>query len=238
MYFLIDANLVAGYYLTRSLRSKKAAKRIESIIDYIRLHKDEHFIYIPNICIAEVVNVFIKYSYAKWNKKINGKKTIDSRIYKSLIDSFHNDIHNGKFMYHYELNRYHILGVNLVAPIDHHYKYSSKKNCRPMGTFDYLIMSMGIHLAHIHGRNNVCILSADTRMTDILKKCKSSIDNTIIKKLKLNIAKDVCGKAFSKELFPKHLNLKDCKNSDLIEIFGKWPLNIGKSKNKIYRYTG
>jgi hypothetical protein len=37
-----------------------------------------------------------------------------------------------------------------------------------MGTFDHLIISMGIHLAHIHGRENVAILSADDRLTDIL----------------------------------------------------------------------
>lgn len=240
MYFLIDANIAAGYYLPRSLSSLNARKRTEIIVDHVRSHRKDHFIYLPNICIAETISVFIKHTFGKWNNHIKNKGTIDKRVYSSLVSSFQQDIHNAKFIYHYELNRYHILGINLVAPIDHYFQISrkstkKKENTNPMKTFDHLVISMGINLVRIHGKDNVCILTADNRMSKVLDKCKSSIKSETINKLKLDTAEEVCGVPFSKDLFPKHLNLNNCKISELEEVFGKWPIEIGKF-NKVYRW--
>jgi len=242
MYFLLDANIVAGYYLPRSLNGKKAATRIEYILNHIR-SSGVHFLYIPNFCIAETISVFVKHSFGSWNrqvkKQVKGGRVLDKRVYEKLVRSFANDIHNGRFIYHYELNRYHILGINLVAPIDHYYKISrgNSNNARPAGTFDHLIISMGIHLAHIHGRENVCILTADRRLCQILDKCKSNIGAGTIDKLKLKIAEDVCGKPFSAELFPDHLDLERCKDKDLKRVFGEWPVKYCKKDvRNIYRW--
>lgn len=240
-YFLLDANITAAYYLPRSIRSKKAANNIEIILNHIRSFQN-HFLYIPNFCIAETFSVFMKHTFGHWNRHVRkhgaGKRTIDKRIYQNLVKSFETDIHNGKFMYHYELNRYHILGINLVAPIDHYYQMKRKKNVMPAGTFDHLIISMGVHLAHIHGRENVCILTADQRMSDLLDKCKSEIKKDTIRKLKLRIAEEVCGKPFSGKLFPHHLNLAICKERNLKEVFGTWPLESNKKCLKsVYRWT-
>lgn len=236
MFFLIDANVAAGYYLPRSLSSIKARSRIEMIIDYIRGHRKDHFIYIPNICIAETVSVLIKHSFGKWNRHVKSKGTIDKRVYKKLIASFQSDIHNAKFMYHYELDRYHVLGINIVAPIDHYFQIDKKGNINPMKTFDHLVISMGVNLVRIHGKDNVCILTADNRMSKVLEKCKSTISAKTIKKLKLNIAEEVCGLPFSSDLFPKHLHLGHCTKADLVSVFGEWPLEIGKFE-KVYRWT-
>lgn len=229
MYLLLDSNVTAGYYLPRSLDSRKAQSRIENIFWSNRSEKSEHFLYIPNFCIAEVFSVFMKHAFGKWNrhvKKIGG--TVDKRVYESLVKQFQEDIHNGKFIYHLELNRYHILGINLVAPIDHSYRmYKRKDNVSPCGTFDHLIISMGITLSHIHGRNNVCIISADDRLTDLLGKCSSISSPRTIERLKLDIAKEVVGHPFNKELFPKYLNLKTAKVSELKDVFGNWPLEVG-----------
>jgi|SaaInlStandDraft_4_1057021.scaffolds.fasta_scaffold17968_3 hypothetical protein len=225
MYFLIDANIAAGYYLPRSLNSKKARESIRLILNYVRTHPGEHFIYVPNICIAETFSVFMKHNFGQWNSHVKKKGTIDTRVYKSITRQFKKDIHNGQFMYHYELSRYHILGINLVAPIDHYYKISrGKKRVNPMGTFDHLIISMGIHLAHIHGRDNVCILSCDDRLIDILSKCKSHIPWNIVKKLGLNSAHELTGRRFGPKLFPKHLNLKGATKTEYERIFHTWPL--------------
>jgi len=238
MYFLLDSNVVAGYYLPKSLNSKKARKRIELILNFIREDKKDNFLYIPNFCVAEVFSVFMKYTYSAWNRHVKTKGTIDARIYNSLVNQFQSDIHNGKFFYHLELTRYHVLGINLVAPIDHYYQISrktdKKKRIVPMGTFDHLIISMGINLAHIHGPDNVCIISADDRLTNILDKCKSGISKQTIKKLKLQIAEEVTGKPFGPKLFPHHLNLKTATTTDLNKIFGEWPLPV-KKVPKVYR---
>jgi hypothetical protein len=236
MYFLLDSNVTAGYYLPRSLDSKKARKRIEIIFDSVRSKSTNHFFYIPNFCIAEVFGVFAKYCFGDWNLHVKGKGTIDPRLYVKLIRQFEKDIHNGKFLYHYELARYHILAVDLVAPVDHYFKISRsiKKLTKPMGTFDHLIIAMGIHLSHIHGQENICILSADDRLTAILKKCKSNIPKNTLKKLKLDIASEITGKPFGPGIFPRFINLKTAKDKDLEQVFGVWPLEV-KTHKKAYR---
>lgn len=236
MWFLLDSNVTAGYYLPRSLNSRKAADRISDIFDSSRSSQRRDFFYIPNFCIAEVFSVFMKHCFGKWNRHLHKKGTIDRRVYENLCKQFQSDIHNGRFLYHYELNRYHILGINLVAPIDHYFKITrSNKQVSPMGTFDHLIISMGIHLAHIHGAENVCILSTDDRLTDILRKCKGKIKPSTVNALKLNMAKQVSGKDFGPELFPKHLNLKTVSNKELLDVFGAWPLKKGKLP-PVYRW--
>lgn len=250
MYLLLDANVAAGYYLPRSLKSKIARNRIEMIFDSVRSGQRNDFFYLPNFCVAEVFSVLMKHSFGTWNKQV--KKTINTKHYNRIVAQFQEDIHNGKFIYHYELSRYHVLGMNLVAPIDHYFqiarsrKSTSKKlskqgkkvgpNVTPMGTFDHLIISMGIHLAHVHGNANVAVVSTDERLTNVLAKCKSSISANTIRRLKLDKAETLTGRSFSSNVFPKHLNLKSCTQSDLKDVFGEWPLDVGKVP-KVGRYT-
>jgi hypothetical protein len=236
---LLDANVVAGYYLPRSLDSVRARARIQAILDSARSGASDFVLYVPNFCIAETFSVFMKHAFGKWNrhvKRAGGK--IDRRVYERLVSQFQADIHNGHFINQYELSRYHILGINLVAPIDHHFQITRGKNKRhvPMGTFDHLIISMGIQLSHIHGADNVVIVTADTRLTDVLEKCKSGLKPGVIKKLKLHIAEKVTGRPFGPDRYPCHINLKDATNSQLRSIFSVWPLPVG-SVPTVYRWT-
>ena len=236
MYLLLDANVTAGYYLPRCLDSVKAQQRIELIFDAVRSGEAEHFFYLPNFCVAEVFSVFMKHSYGTWNKQVK-KGTIDTRVYKSLCDQFRDDIHNGKFIYHYELSRYHVLGVNLVAPLDHYYRIrrGRKANVRPMGTFDQLIISMGIHLARIHGPDNVAIVTADDRLSDIHGRCKTGITKRTAKKLHLDHAEALTGIKFEPQSFPMCVNLKRARKSELSSVFGAWPLPVGRVRG-VYRW--
>ncbi len=237
MYLLLDTNVTAGYYLPRSLNSAKAKQRIEVIFNSVRSGATKHFFYLPNFCVAEVFSVFMKHSFGTWNSHIKKKGTIDTRVYKSLVRQFENDIHNGRFIYHYELSRYHVLAINLVAPVDHYFRFrrGDKRNVNPMGTFDHLIISMGIHLAHIHGRDNVAILSADDRLTDILKKCSGSVSRRTIQKLKLDTVEELTGLRFEPATFPRFANLKTATNSELQNLFEQWPLRIGRVPT-VYRW--
>lgn len=238
MYLLLDSNITAGYYLPRSLNSKKAKDRIQTIFDSVRSRESDHFFYLPNFCVAEVFSVFMKHTFGTWNSHVKKKGTIDTRVYRSLVKQFETDIHNGAFIYHYELSRYHILGINLVAPVDHYFRFRRGKSRRvtPMGTFDHLIISMGIHLAHIHGRENVAILSADDRLTDILSKCLDGIPAATMRKLKLDTAEAVTGRKFESETFPRYANLKTATTADLEDLFGAWPPPVG-TLPKVYRWT-
>jgi hypothetical protein len=236
-YLLIDANIAAGYYLPESISNKNAARNIELIINHARNRKEEVFIYMPNFCVAETVSVFIKCSFGKWNKHV--KKPIDTRVYQSLVNQFQKDIHNGSFLYHLELNRYHILGINLVAPIDHYFKISKRKtkqhNINPASTFDHLIISMGIQLAKIHGSENVFIVTSDNRLATIINKCKSKIMPETLKKIKIAIAEKLCSIKFSKDIFPNYLNVNTCTDKNLVSIFGQSVLNAKKPIG-IYRW--
>ena len=236
MYILLDTNVTAGYYLPRSLNSQRAKDRIKNVFDSVRSGESSHFFYLPNFCVAEVFSVFMKHAFGTWNSHLKNKGTIDTRVYKSLVRQFESDIHNARFIYHYELSRYHVLGINLVAPIDHYYRIRrGKKRVTPMGTFDHLLISMGVHLAHIHGRDNVVILSTDDRLTDILKKCSSSIPAATIRMLHLDHVEKLTGRKFCPRTFPQFANLKDAPNKVMTSIFGQWPLPVGKMP-KVYRW--
>jgi hypothetical protein len=235
MYALLDANVTAGYYLARSLNSRCAQERITNIIDSVRTGASNHFFYIPNFCIAETFGVFMKHAFGKWNPHVK-KNTIDKRVYEHLVKQFQADIHNGRVLYQYELSRYHVLATNLVAPIDHYYQHTrGKKRHVPMGTFDHLYVAMGIHLAHIHGTENVVLLTADDRVANIVGRCRAGIAANTVRKLKLKIAEEVTGKAFSSALFPRCLNLKTAKTSELMAVFGKYPLPVN-GEPRSYRY--
>jgi len=238
MYILLDANVTAGYYLPHTLDYVKAAERIELLFNSIRSKGSDHFLYLPNFCVAEVFSVFGKHSYGKWNQQVKKKGgVIDTRVYESVCKQFEKDIHNGNLIYHLELNRYHVFAIDLVAPVDHYFKMDRKnKWVTPAGTFDQLIVAMGIHLAHVHGQENVCIVSTDNRLVNLVKKCRTEIPKETIKSLKLNKAKEIAGKKFSKEIFPRALHLGRCSEKDLKEILGGWPLPI-KKHGKAKRYV-
>jgi hypothetical protein len=236
MYLLIDANLAAGYYLPRSLSSKRARGRIQIILDSIRTKGSQHFPYISNFCIAEVFSVFAKHSWGTWNNQLKNKGTIDTRVYRRLVAQFQSDIHNGSVLYQYELSRYHILGIDLVAPIDHYYQITRtkptkagkkpNKQHRPAGTFDHLLLSMGIQLAHLHGAANTIIVTADRRLALLLAKCRSGIPAATVKKLQLDRAMTLPGHPFAPSIFPQCLDLTRATKSDLIRLLGEWPLPV------------
>lgn len=238
MYILLDANVTAGYYLPHTLDYLKAANRVEILFDSVRSKGSDHFLYLPNFCVAEVFSVFAKHSYGKWNQQVKKKGgQIDSRVYESICKQFEKDIHNGKLIYHIELSRYHVLAIDLVAPVDHYFKMDRKKKwVNPAGTFDQLIVSMGIHLAHIHGPDNVCIISTDNRLVNLVKKCRAKIPEETVKSLKLNKAKEIAGNKFSKDIFPRALHLGRCGESELREVLGEWPLQVQRHR-KAKRYV-
>jgi hypothetical protein len=193
---------------------------------------------VANFCVAEIFSTFAKHAFSTWNSHvIKAGGTIDKRVYLSLREQFTSDIHNGRFFYHYELSRYHILGVDLVSPIDHYFQMTRGRRRLhvPAGTFDQLLISMGVHLAHVHGADNVCLVSADDRLARLLGKCRDGIPARTVKRLKLDVAEEVAGKPFSEQLFPRCVNLKTATNAELAALFGAWPLPVGHMP-KVYRW--
>ena len=229
---LLDANVVAGYYLPESLSDLKAQKRIKSLMDAVRKNAcPEVFLYIPNFCIAEVFAVFARYHWARWAKRV--KKVFPRKMrcdrYQKICQSFHKDIHNGAIIQQVELNRYHVLATDLISPVDAYYQFyrhrpgGAKHRKAMMSGADHLIVGMGIYLAKIHGRHNFAILTADYRLANIVERA-TSMNKAAQQKLGLVDKAKSLGLECGPEMYPQVFNLASCSDSALKEFFGQWPL--------------
>ena len=235
LYCLFDASVILPYYLPQAHKSDKVHAHATSIIESVRSCTTSHFLYIPNFCIAEVFSNFAKWAHGDWNKHVK-EATIDARVYKSLCKQFQADIHNAALFYHYELSRYHVLTLNLVAPVDHYFKLyrGTAKRANPAGTFDQLIVAMGIHLTKIHGAGNVVLITADNRIAKIIGKCRSKISASARHSMQIDDAERLVGIPFSPNSFPQVLDLATASKKDLLALFGQWPLPTPTRYKKPY----
>lgn len=235
-YCLFDASVLVEYFLKNTYTNNSTvSERAVTIIESVRSGKSDHFFYIPNFCIAEVFSTLAKHAFGHWNRQVK-HKPINSKVHNSLRKQFESDIHNATLFYHYELARYHILTINMVAPVDHYYKLGRGKKNRatPAGTFDQLIVAMGIQLTKIHGADNVVIITADRRLTKLINKCRSKISLTARKAMRLSEAEKFVGIRFDSTNFPLVLNLASANERDLKGIFMEWPLPIANRYKKPY----
>lgn len=232
-FVLLDANLVVGYYLPKSLSSVRARPLIKNIIDAVKNGgAPEIFLYIPDLCIPEVLSVFARYFFATWDRQVkkNLSKKLKKADYEAILSQFRNDLHNGKLLNKVELNQYHILATHLINRVDANYEYyrnranqKVKKNKKMMGAADHTVIGMGVNLSRIHGRDNFAILTADHRLADILIRATSVPLNTA-KRLGLPETASELGLAYGKDIYPRVINIAKTTKKELKDFFGIWPL--------------
>lgn len=232
-FVLLDANLVAGYYLPESLSSVRTRPYIQNLMDSVRNEgSPEVLLYIPELCIPEVFAVFAKYRFATWDRSVqkNLSKKFKKSDYDTVLASFQNDIRNNCFLNRVELNNYHILATHLISRVDANFEYYRKRKTQKatrqkkmMGAVDHSIIGIGINLTKIHGRENFVICTADHRFADILTRA-TSVKPITAKKLGLpEIAKDL-GLEYSKYIYPRVINLAKTTKTELQDFFRVWPL--------------
>ena len=158
-YRLLDASCIIDAFDFGNT-SKKI--RQDNLLD--KILKKEHFFYIPQFCVAEVFNTINKWCYRKTNDKVQ----ISEEEAKILIDRFKDMIHDRKYLYAYDLHRYHNLNCDKIFKIENSTPKIDKKSY--LSTFDILIIAMGIELQHIHGKDNFSIVSTDKRLVEVSKK--------------------------------------------------------------------
>lgn len=235
---LWDASVVIPYYVPEGEKNGTAAARVPILLDAIRHHRLDALCLIPNIVVAEVFAAFDRQCYSSWDPQIGkmfgGKgKTLDTRKYKTARKGFQADIHNGALFYQHDLGRYHILGLDLIAPVDKHRKFYRTNGVRSMGASDLLIGSMALHLVRVHGRENVRLLTADRRMHAIFDRACSKLKLATAKKLgSVDKAKELGFGPWSGDLYPRVLDLERCSDRDLETFFGEWPVNDRKTRGK------
>lgn len=225
LHVLLDACAVIPYYVPTATRSTKLTRRITAVIDGAKEKGSSIQLSIPNFCIAEVFSVFMKHGFSGWSKHVKTKLT--KTQYLRAVERFQEDIHNGSVILQYELNRYHILGINLVAPVDHHYQMvrvkaqkGKKRRPQPAGTFDQLIISMGVQLARVYGAENTLILTADRRLAELAGKCRAGIAEGTKTKLGLDRCPEIVGLEFVPETFANVLDLQRAPRKEAEALLG------------------
>jgi hypothetical protein len=237
-WLLWDASAVLSYYLPELAPSPKATARTRIILDAVRNHRLVAHCYIPNLVVAESFAALDRACYSKWDSQINRQfggqgRTLDARRRRTIRKRVRRDIHNGRLFYQYDLTRYHILALDLIAPIDKHRKFYRTRNVRSMGASDLLIGAMGIHLAKIHGRERLRLLTTDRRMRAIFDQAPQQLAANTARYLGLPVAAEVLGFGeWAPDLYPRVLDLARCSDSDLNSFFGQWPLSTRKVRGR------
>ena len=159
-YYLIDTSAVVYRYIPSTILTPKINRLIQQRQD------GKAFLFMPNFCIAEVFNTFAKYRF-----RYRKPKKISQEKYEESHENFAEAIQNAKLIYHYELNRYHILNVDYIVPFEHQFYLTRKTKGEDkewfLSTFDILFISMGIELVRMMGFDNVCLVSDDKRTITI-----------------------------------------------------------------------
>lgn len=236
-FLLWDSSVIIPYYMPSATKNAKVIDRSKTILDSVRNHRLDAICFVPNIVVAEVFNAFARETYSTWDPRIYKKyggagKSLDRRKYNTARKKFKTDIHNGALFYQYELNRYHILSLDLIAPVDKYLKFYRTKKTQSMGASDLLIGAMGIHLNKIHG-DDFRILTADRRMEAIFAKSCTKLARNTARNLGLTVkAKNLGFQNWEPVLYPKVIDLQRCSLKELKDFFGDWPLKTRKYRGK------
>jgi hypothetical protein len=235
-YLLLDASILPGYFIPSAAKGK-GHERVRILIEAVRKRAvDDLVLYVPNVCIPEVFSAFAKHKYGgRWNKDI--KQPIDARRYKTVRQAFARYIHNGAVFHQYQLNRYHVLATDLIAPIDHYYRLRRVVRASPMSATDHIIIAMGIELSRLHGRDSVAVLTADTRMVGAMKRA-ATLNQRTAATLALPERADQLGYRWRRDIYPHVVDLARAPVARLRDLFGDWPLPTRSPKGKKPRATG
>ena len=237
-FVLIDTSAVLGYYVPEAATNQDAARRIKTIFEAVRNHRTDVHLLIPNLVVAEVFCQLARLCYSTWDRQVNRTfggqgKALDTRRYKSARDRFRRDIHNGALLYQVDLGRYHILALDLVAPVDKYRKFYRSTNTKSMATDDLLIGSMAMHMVKMHGKDHFALLANDRRMAAIFSRASPNLNANTAKALGLTAKSEELGfGTWCPEIYPNVLDLARCSEQALLDFFGEWPLPTGKLRNK------
>lgn len=154
--YLFDASAAVEIYVPRNERVGKAT---EFILTQKRLRQAKLFI--PNICIAEVFNTFAKRRFRAERQK----DVIDESSYKQHLSNFRDNIHWGRTLYPYDLNRYHIIAADKIIPVEH--QLVASRGGDYLSTFDILVIAMACELAYTRELEETFLVTCDRRMKSV-----------------------------------------------------------------------
>lgn len=162
---------------------------------------------------------------ASWNRHFGANTRLTARQFRAARDDFHHAIHNGTKLLQVELNRYHILCLYLIAPINAAYRIKRdrgvKKNVSPASTYDLLLIAMGIWLQKQYGQADFVIATGDERVSLVTKRAKSVKLAQAMKNHLSSVAENV-GLTYGPSVYPTVVDLIHCEKAKLASAFPGW----------------
>ncbi len=224
-YSLVDACVAAAHFAPKTTQSAKLKARSTAVFTGHSQHCDVRLL-IPNFCIGEVFAVFEKYRWGRtWNKHVKPANTLTTAEFTTARKTFHDAIHNGATVLQVELNRYHILCIDLVAPVNNAYKIvrsrGTKKNPTPASTFDMQLVAMGIWVKRLFGDADFTVVTGDERIATVGRRARSVNLGQPMKAHLSAVAKQL-GLTYGPTLYPEVINLTRCRKQDLDARFPGW----------------
>lgn len=206
--YLFDASAAVELYYPRNPKCEKA---VRFIVEQRKIHKLA-VLYIPNFCIVEVFNTLARKHFKD--------KTLNAQLYEKYLKHFRDDVHWGKTLYSYELNRYHIIAADEIIPLEHN--VASEHERDHLSTFDILIIAMACELAYIGQPEDTFLVTCDRRIQKVV--------NQFIGTEKARGAWRVPGplddRSIRRWIPPNVLYLPGLRRDDLQAVPGQKPLNL------------
>jgi hypothetical protein len=187
---------------------------------------------IPSFCIGETFAVFEKYRWgATWNTHVGNSKLTPAK-FRQARTAFHGAIHNGTRLLQVELNRYHILCLDLIAPINAAYKIkrdrkpkgakkAKRKNVTPASTYDLLLIAIGIWMQKQLGAEHFVIATGDERVALVLKRARSASIGLAMRRHLSTVAQQV-GLNYGPDIYPKVVDLAHATKTELEVVLPQW----------------
>jgi hypothetical protein len=186
----------------------------------------EPYFLIPNFCIGETFTAFEKHRWgASWNKHVNANTRLTPGKFQAARQAFHQAIHNGTKLLQVELNRYHVLCLDLIAPINAAYRIKrdrkTKKNVSPASTYDLLFVAMGVWLQRQYGATDFVVATGDERVALVVRRAKSVSLGRPMRNHLAEVASRI-GLTYGPTIYPEVVDLVHAKNADLEAVFPGW----------------
>lgn len=225
-YILVDACVAAAAYAPKTTRSSRLVSRSVALLGGSSTQCDTQFL-IPNYCIGETFAVFEKYRWgATWNRHVSRNSRLTPQQFRLARDDFHSAIHNGSKLLQVALDRYHILCLDLIAPINAAYRIKrdrggKKKNVSPASVYDLMLIAMGIWLQKQFGRDQFIIVTGDERLSLVAKRAKSVKLGLAMKAHLTSVASNV-GLAYGPDVYPEVIDLNHAGRTELDAALPGW----------------
>lgn len=208
--YLFDTSAAIDIYLPPTERVRKA---VRFILDQRETHR-QAVIYIPSLCVAEVFNALARKHFRPREKE----EHLNRQQYEKCLNQFRADIHWGKRLYVYDLNRYHVVAVDEIIPTEHHVPV--EKDWDHLSTADILVIAMACELAFLNRPEETFLVTSDRRMKRVVEQLAQGSPSD------WKVAGPLDAPGFRRWSPPRALNLRELGRGELTPVLRQAPLSL------------